>query len=440
MMNIYTIALIWLLLAVVCGYKKPAMSLPFLVSLQLLVPYSISFNVGVNLNIFNLSVLIFMLLSLRMIQKNKPVNSQIKTYLKGYFLYVCVYSFLVSFSTFTFGEYIQNMILFFFEYIGIAYCLNYVRFDDRSIKYFNIAIIVSSIVIIVYGIFNYIVKVNPYMLYINLVADIDVDYANEFMDEQRGFLDGRISSTFRHPLQLGQAALLLFCYILYGMQDKLNKVLYILILIGLIVMCVLCGSRSAIFPLLVPILFYLKNIKIHKKFLYAIVVFSVLSLAYINMPQNMQKTFKAMVFVWDENASSNADIKGSSVSGRADQYMSAINIVKDNLLLGLGKGYVAKYGHEHSEMYGYESIVLRELVDGGVCGLIVFVLFYLLVYRALLRGTRIPFERARIHSFCGSFLISSFLTGVSYSFFSLYMALCMILYYDILNNRKKIYV
>lgn len=437
MANIYIISLIWLLLAVIFGYKKPAMALPFLISLQLLVPNSIKFNVGINLNTFNLSVLIFGFLSLRSIYNNTPIIPKLGTYLKGYLLYVCLYSLLVSFENFTFGEYIQNMILFFFEYIGMAYCLNYIRFDTKSTKYFNIAIIVSATIIIVYGIFNYIAKINPYMMYISMVADMDVDYANEFMEEQRGFLDGRVSSTFQHPLQLGQAALLLFCYILYEMREKLNKVLYMSILIGLVIMCILCGSRSAIFPLLIPVFLYFRSIKVRKKFLYAIIVGAILSTAYLNMPQDMQKTFKAMFFVWDEKASSDADIHGSSVSGRTEQYAAALNVIKNDILLGYGNGYVRKYSRNHPDLYGYESFVLRELVDGGICGLFFFICFYALIYQILLKNVTDSLGRARIHSLCSSFFISAFLTGVSYSFFSLYMTLCAVSYHNILNTRKK---
>lgn len=437
-MSIYSIALVWLLLAIVFGCKKPVLSLPFLVSLQLLIPNAIKFNVGINLNVFNLSVLAFVLLSLRLIQRCRPISLPIKTYLKGYFVYVCLYSLMVSFEYFTFGEYVQNMILFFFEYIGMAYCLNYVRFDEKSIKYFNLSIVISSFIIIVYGIFNYVVKVNPYMMYVSTITELDVDMANAFMEEQRGFLDGRISSTFAHPLQLGQAALLLFSYIMYELKGRLNVMVYMVVLIGLMIMCVLCGSRSAVFPLVISIYFYLRAVKIRQKVLYIILAVSVFSFSYLSLPYSTQKTLKAMFFVWDEKASSQADIRGSSISGRTDQYMTALRLTKENFLFGYGNGYVAKYGHNHPEMYGYESFVLKELVDGGLLGLGAFILFYILVYCAMLRCAVTPLERGRMHSLCCSFFISAFLTGVSYSFFSLYMTLCMVSYHRCVNRRTRI--
>ncbi len=437
-MNIYSIVLVWLLLAIVFGYKKPALSLPFLVSLQLLIPNAIKFNIGINLNVFNLSVLIFVLLSIRLIQRNRPISPSIRKSLKGYFMYVCLYSLMVSFEHFTLGEYIQNMILFFFEYIGMAYCLNYVRFDEESIKYFNVSIVVSSIIIIVYGIFNYVVKVNPYMMYVSLVADLDVDMANSFMKEQRGFLDGRVSSVFQHPLQLGQAALLLFSYIMYELKGKLNVMVYMAVLIGLVIMCVLCGSRSTIFPLVISIFFYLRTFNMRKKVLYVTLLVCVLPFSYLSLPSNVQKTLKAMVFVWDEKASSQADIHGSSISGRTEQYVAALMLTKENFLFGYGNGYVTKYGGNHPEMLGYESFVLKELLDGGFLGLIVFILFYILIYRAMLRCAVTPLERGRMHSLCCSFFVSTFLTGVSYSFFSLYMTLCMVSYHSCINRRKYV--
>lgn len=434
---IYSISLILLLLALVAGYKKPAMALPFLVSLQLLVPNAIKFNLGINMNIFNLSILLFLFLSFQSIKRGNPQIKNIKGFLKGYMIYVFLYSFFVFSGNYPLEEYIQNMILFFFEYIGMALCLTYVQIDKKEIKFFNIAIVVSSIVIIVYGIFNYILKLNPYMLYVSTIADLEVDMANTFMKEQRGFLDGRISSTFQHPLQLGQAALLLFTYILYELKDKMNQLLYILILVGLIAMCVLCGSRSAVFPLLISIFFYIRFMKIRKIFLYTMISLFAFSYVYSSLSQDVQKTLKAMVFVWDEKASEKAGINGSSVSSRAGQYTMALKIIDDRMLLGYGKGYVKNHGEDYPEMYGYESFVLKELVDGGLMGVVSFLIFYILVYKIFLGAAILPIERARIHSLCASFLLSAFLTGVSYSFFSLYIVFCFVSYYSFSTTKKS---
>lgn len=435
---IYSISLIWLLLALIAGYKKPAKALPFLVSLQLLVPNEIKYNLGINMNTFNLSVLLFLFLSYKSIKRGIPEVKTMNSYLKGYAIYVFLYSFVASLGSYPFEEYIQNMILFFFEYIGMAWCLAYIQIDKKDIKFFNIAVVVSSIIIIVYGIFNYMLKLNPYMLYVSTVADLNVDAANTFMEEQRGFLDGRISSTFQHPLQLGQAALLLFTYILYELKNKMNRLLYILILIGLITMCVLCGSRSAVFPLLISIFFYIRFMKMHKVFLYSMIFLFAFSYVYSSMSQDVQKTLKAMVFVWDEKASEKAGINGSSISSRTDQYTMALKIIDDRMLLGYGNGYVNKHGGKYPDMYGYESFILKELVDGGVVGVLSFFVFYILVYKIFLKGAVLLIDRARVHSLCVSFLLSAFLTGISYSFFSLYVVLCFISYYSFSRTKERL--
>lgn len=436
-MSIFSILLVWLLLAIILGCKKPALALPFLVSLQLLIPPTIKFNIGINLNIFNLFVTAFILLSLHSVKRNSSAIPKIEFYLKFYMFYVFLYSFFVYLGTYSIGEYLKNMIVFFLEYIGVAYCINYIRFDDKSIKFFNAIIMVSASIIIVYGIFNYIVKINPYMMYISMIADLDIDMSNVFMGEQRGFLEGRISSTFSHPLYLGQGALLLFSYLLYEWIGRGYRFLYLIILIGLIAMVILCGSRSAIIPLVICIFFYVRNIKIRKNILYVIVFLLACMCIFSNLPKNAQKTIKAMIFVWDEEITSDADFSGSSIELRREQLDASLKIIEDNIWFGNGNGYVSKHGKKHTEMLGYESFVLKELVDGGILGVFSYVFFYVLIYIALLKKTNTKMERSRIHSLCCSFFISILFTGATYSFFSLYITLCFISYYSILNNRKK---
>lgn len=433
-MSVYSISLLWLLAAVLFGYKKPALALPFFTSLQLLIPSVIKYNIGINMNIFNISVLLFCILSFRFIKCTTPINVNIKNCLKAYLLYVCLYSLIASFGNYPLGEYVHNMILFFFEYIGMAYCLNYVPVDEKSIKYFNVVIIASSLVIIIYGIFNYIIKINLYIAYVTMIADLDIDMANAFMEEQRGMIDGRISSTFLHPLQLGQAALLLFIYIFYGLQRRMNKILFWAVLLGLVAMIILCGSRSAIFPLVISIFFYLRFVNVRKKVCYAIVGFLLLIIVYPMMPIKMQKTVKALVFVWDEKSSSNANIHGSSISGRWEQYDAALGIIRNNLFWGFGNGYVKEHGSEHPRMLGYESFVLKELLDGGIFGVIAFLLFYLYLYKLLVKKAISFKEKTWAHSLCCSFLMSAFLTGIAYSFFSLYIIFYFMTYYNFHNN------
>lgn len=436
-MLIYIISLLWLLTAFYAGYKKPAYSLPFLISLQLLVPYTIKFNLGISMNIFNLSVMLFMVLSYRHIHKGQKCITDITRFLKLYFIYVVLYSFAAYVGVYPMSEYIQNMILFFFEFIGMAYCLSYVYVDRKSIRYFNIAILIASVIIIVYGIINYVLKFNAYVFFVSSVDNVGLDGANFFMEEQRGFINGRVSSTFLHPLQLGQAALILFTYILYEFRKKINIIIYSILLIGMFAMCVLCGSRSAIFPLVVSVLFYLRFLKMRVMVKYISIAAIAIAVYYPTMSHNVQNTIKAMIFVWDEKASEKADIHGSSISMRTNQYENALGVVRDNPLFGFGKGYVDRHGQEHKEMLGYESFVLKEIVDGGVIGLLAFIVFYFSLYKAFLRQTKKSVERARIHSQWMSFLISISLTGITYSFFSMFLVFSFISYYSMLNTRQQ---
>lgn len=417
----------------VLGYKRPAYAIPFLLIIQLLIPYVVKFHLGLNLNVFNLSVLIFSLVCfIRRKKKNEMYG--LRKILILYTIYIIVTTFFAGLDINGTKEYIQNIILFLSEYIVVAYCFCYININYKDFRYINTSIIVCSLVIIVYGIINYITKFNPYMIYVAAVGDLDVDLVNKFMEEQRGIIDGRISSTFIHPLQLGQASLLLFTYILYGAKDNINKLLYYVLLTGLAIMVVLCGSRSAIFPLLICIAFYFRSLSIKKKILSALSIFFAVILIYQYLPEKYVTTIDGMVMVWDDNASQKAGISGSSKEGRIEQFKSALRIVKDREFFGLGNGYVRNYGGRHEEMLGYESFILRETVDGGIIGVFVFCMFYGTLYLFFLRKFRDSLSKAMVHSLFSAFFISILLTGVSYSCFSLFLTFCCLLYYTRLQK------
>lgn len=140
---------------------------------------------------------------------------------------------------------LKNMLLFSIEYTMIAYALCYIRLNDKTIKVIDITLIVCAFIIIIYGLFNYFTSFNPYIAYISLLTD-NVDMSNVFQEESRGLISGRISSTFIHPLQLGQVSLLLLSYAIYQFKSRCLLFIYWLMIIGLIWMCVCCGARSAL--------------------------------------------------------------------------------------------------------------------------------------------------------------------------------------------------
>ena len=436
-MNVYLIAAGMFCVETFLAMRNAKYALPVMLIILLLIPATVKFSIGINLNVFNLTVVIFGAFAI-LLKKNRTFNlPQLRRIMVMYAFYVCVSSYFTFGMTVPFTVYFNNMILFVLAFIALPFALTYVRIDEKSIRYFDWAVLVGGSIVILYGIFNYVIAFNPYIAYITLITDSDVDMSNAFQGEDRGFIHGRISSTFIHPLQLGQCALLLFSYSFYRIKPHIHTVLFIIFMLGLILMCVLCGSRSAIFPMLMVPLIYLLHMKRSRMVKYLFGVVFLLFFCYPMLSRQARTSIEGLVFVWDQTAANRAGIKGSSIDGRGDQLNAALHIVKDNPLFGKGEGYVKEYGSRHPEMMGYESILLEYIVEGGIVGLMVFIVFYFLSYKVLLSFCYTRIERGEVRSLCLSFFVSIVLTGISYSFYTLYMIFYFATLNSLANKHRK---
>ena len=436
-MNVYLIAGALFCMEAFLAIRNVKYALPVVLIIMLLIPATVKFNVGINLNVFNLAVAIFWVFTILM-KKNRTFNLlRMRWIIVIYAFYVCLSSYFTFGMTVPFSVYFNSIIVFVLAFIALPFALTYVKLDEKSIRYFDWAVLVGGVVVIAYGIFNYVTSYNPYIAYITLATDSDIDMSNSFQEENRGLIKGRISSTFIHPLQLGQCALLLFSYSFYRIKPRIHTVLFIIFMSGLTLMCVLCGSRSAIFPMLLIPLIYVLHVKRSRMVKYLFGIILLLVFCYPMLPRQTRTSIEGLVFVWDQKASNRAGIKGSSIDGRIDQLEAAFHIVKYNPLFGKGEGYVNRYGFRHPEMLGYESILLRYIVEGGIIGLIAFIAFYFLSYKVLLSFCHSRLEKGEVHSLCLSFFVSIVLTGISYSFYTLYMIFYFVTLYNFISDQQS---
>jgi len=436
-MNVYLIVSIIFCVETFLTIKNVKYALPIVLFTMLLIPATVKFNVGINLNVFNVVVAIFFAFTF-LLKKNRTFNlPRFRAIIVIYAFYVCITSYLTFGMTVPFSVYISNIITFILAFIALPFALTYIKLDERSIRYFDWVVLGGGTIIIIYGIFNYITAFNPYIAYITLATNSDIDMSNVFQEEERGFIKGRVSSTFIHPLQLGQCALLLFSYSFYRIKKHVHKALFISFMLGLILMCVLCGSRSAIFPMLMVPLIYLFHAKRSRMVKYLLGIVLLVFISYPMLPRQARSSIEGLVFVWDQKAANRAGISGSSIDGRTEQLKAAFHIVKANPLFGKGEGYVNEYGFRHPEMYGYESIVLRYIVEGGIIGLMMFLIFYFSSYKILLSFCKTNNEKGEVRSLCFSFFVSIVLTGISYSFYTLYMIFYFVMLYNLINDHLK---
>lgn len=438
-MNIYNIFIIWIIVVLLLAIKNLKYALSVGIVLPLLIPPIIKFPYLITLNSYNIIVLIILIYSIPYIKKNPPCSSKLKAQLNYFCFFIIIFSLIASIGNFSFTEQIKNLILFAAEYLILTYCMLYIKFDEKAIRFLNYTLIITITIIFIYGIINYITKINLYIVFLTNLVGSD-DMVSTFQTEERGIIEGRISSTFIHPLLLGQMMLLCFSYLFYQLKGRVNNLLYYLTLLAIATLCFLCGSRSAFFPIFLVIsvyLIYCIRFRIIIRYLIGVILFLTLISPFLS--DETTDTFKSMIFIWDQKASEKIDIKGSSIEGRKSQLEAAFKIIHKNPLLGNGIGFVQKYGADNDDLLGAESIVLQKLVDNGILGLVTYFIFYFCTFKCVYKKCKTRYQKASVVSLSGSYFFSLLTNGVGYSSFTYYYIFLLITYNSILTQKKDNY-
>ncbi len=132
------------------------------------------------------------------------------------------------------------------SYIDV--CLRYFWSFCRNkyIERFNRALCFITIALCLYGIFEYLSQLNPYMSFMGRYFK-DIDSEEEaLLYGGRGLLTGRITCTMGHFLTWGQTLVLTLGY-LFLVRNKIEKkkLLYITILL-VAINIIFTGSRSSV--------------------------------------------------------------------------------------------------------------------------------------------------------------------------------------------------
>ena len=414
------ILIIFLLcIQILLSVKHIQYSLIFVLLFGFLIPPLYKVPLGsLNLNSFNCSIFIFSIADF--FYKNKSTrDSCLKITLLIWFAIMCMMSFIASIDWRPFSVYIKDTILYMLEFFALGIFILKIPFSRKDMCVLSNACLVIGTIVTFYAIFNYVFGLNPYMMLINMETG-NFDMTSVYMNESRGVLSRRSSSTFSLPLALGQFMCLLQFYLVFVYREK--KYLSLIIYVFFLIPIVLSGSRSCIFPaLLLPFMYFLKSsIKVK---LYVILTVLVLSpFLYMGLPEKYKDTLIATICVWDEKKSDKVNINGSSVSMRQEQIKSAILIIRDSPLIGKGIGYVKEKGREHKdEMLGYEGFLLQSLIESGLIGTFIFLLLYVKFSLDIVTKVNYKKETMFVIAYPLMYLVSILLTGIVYSTFSYFL-------------------
>ncbi len=284
------------------------------------------------------------------------------------------------------------------------------------------------IVMGVYGIFEYVTRSNPFITIMSQTFRDGIATGSSFLEESRGVLSSRISGFTNHPLNWGQIHLLLVSFLPLFRRYITNKAFYIVVVLSSINV-LFSGSRSALIPLVFYWLgyFYLANKANFMRLMgYGIILslFIFVGVSFLN--SEVMDTIKAYVFFWDDDLRKTAGIAGSSLQMRLDQMDNAIYFIgKTSVFCGFGYGFVSNMPDDHylrEFLLGFESIVLKLLVEQGVLGLIFYFSMFAFLTKKTAQYIKDIFAKKMFYLATFTFICSLVFTG-DRGTFSLYFVL-----------------
>ena len=304
--------------------------------------------------------------------------------------------------------------------------------DKSSVILFRNAFLVSIGIAVSYALLlTQFGGVNPYLLSLSgLLGSSNIDYSVYYVSEDSGRVFGRISSVFVHPMTYA-LFLGLACIFIYNCIYKVNK--YVLIFLGFIIAISVftCGVRSVIGGLLVVITYYLLMVR-KIKLVFLFVFISIVGYYVISMSHDLY-SYVGSIFDFDNKE---ANVRGSSLEIRLEQFNGALQVMDDCLWFGKGYGwtvyYVNKYGMHPICLY-FESLVYVIMCNFGVAG---FLIWGILAFQLLKNKYRITANnKIMLNSLVLFYLSYSCITG-EYG----YMKYFMIFYILMLGNGIETYM
>lgn len=397
-------------------------------------------NMWINsdIRVFGVSLMnLFFVAIFAIIWLNKKVRIKYPAYIqslikKTFIYYTCI---PIIFAIIADGPLMRNLSTSkpMFALLPFTFAFLLWRIDKKAIRKSVKYIVISFIIVCLYGIYNYISESNPYMTLMSDYMSVeDMESRMQvMMADSRGALKGRITGTALYTIQYGIMIGICVLSFIKPFSKYLSKeILFGIISIGF-VNIFLTGSRGPLLAFLISLVIYYCSPKSIKKNLRLYLFVIILLCA----------CYPLIVHYIVPLASD--DVKGSNMEDRSMQFIGALAEVQDSLhalLLGHGPywipNYIGKYGM-HPLAYYFESVHIAGIVTYGILGLIfvflgrIFALWYLA--KKFYEKHILAYESyAMINALLAYFFIYSVMVGAVYEDF------VMITYIVILKSGLQI--
>jgi O-antigen ligase len=276
------------------------------------------------------------------------------------------------------GETIKSELIF--KYFALAYAFWAVK-DEKSLKPILQVSLYCLIVLTAFGALNYIQK---NAIFVNALTEgrtsmiyEDVALGDVYTDSSRF----RVQSMFKFAFDYGYICTALLILHLHGWYQRLESNRAFMIAIACCSFGILiCGCRIVWVGTIFSIFCYSMWVfQMNRNVLYGMIAVILMIMSYLTIPAVEEKINNVTdIFVEDSEA------KGSSIQMRMTQYASVLIHIEGNEWLGLGKGYWSYIYNEDRRsvegLYGVESVILQNLLEQGIIGLILWATFYSIIF------------------------------------------------------------
>lgn len=378
------------LTVVIIALRNWSLAIGIMLSIRILIPSFVrtpippfSLNVSICLTLFGIIILKTIFQRKKQITKSNALYPCIKSYILFLFFIMLIPRDLPL--TIQLPGWMK---IIFIDLIPAFLICFYIE-DQKQIKTILYFIYGSIFIAGIYGILSYIIKLNPYILITSIIYNNPLGQI-EMSEEVRGALQGRTQGTLSAALSWGQIINILLLFLLM-IKSYIKKRNFIVLFIILFLNAILCGSRTILLSALIGIALTLFRNPLKKilKYTFITLLSSIILLSIANNNKKYQiyvDTIEATLFFWNQQKSEDIEIKGSSVELRKRQLEESFNLIKNDLFTGLGQGWIDNDYQKnglHPIMLGFESVIYRKLVETGLIGFIIWLLFYLSLYKTV---------------------------------------------------------
>lgn len=335
----------------------------------------------------------------------------------------------------------RNLFQFFMTEICPCLFLIICLKSSKDVRQILLFIGLSYIIVGIWGIITYLLKMNPLYTFFMLTfaGDYEVsDFTGDGFGSLRGSLLGAASGNLSGPLPWGQESMLVALFFLFFKDVKKNpKYLIITIVVLAVINTFLSGKRSCLLPIIIFYAFYFWRSKLFslKNVFLSIFVLVTAFIVISSFPifNQINKNIESTIFFWDDNVARKNNVDGSSLEMRQSQFECANQMISNHVFCGLGYDYPSYYSSIrglHPVMFGFESIYFSVIVSSGLLGLLVWFLFF---RRIILLSYKNKNDLDFILAYHFGFLLSCLLTAIQSSLW-----IYMIFSYLYVQNKKCI--